>query len=92
MSTPQPITPVPQSYSGTVHYQFGLALFDLGGSAGMVLLIFDSPFTGVWNFNNSAQTALYMQQHYGEGSPATLHGIVVDHLINGQQRQALHIF
>jgi len=91
MATSQPISPGPQSYTGTVHYQLGYALLEIAAS-NTVLLIFDSPFTGLWDFNKAAQTAQYMQQHYVEGAPATLHGIILNQLINGQQRQVLHMF
>lgn len=91
MASPQ-LHPAPQSYTGTVHYQLGYALFDIPGRSNMVLLMFDSPFTGIWDFSKAAQTSQYMQQHYPENATATLHGIILDHLINGQPRQALHMF
>jgi hypothetical protein len=90
MATSQPM--VPQSYSGAVHYQLGFALLDIAGLTNWVLLILDSPFTGAWDFNRAAQSTLYMQQRYVEGAPASLHGVILGHLIDGQQRQVLHIF
>jgi hypothetical protein len=91
MTTPQPLYPAPSSYTGLIHYANSLSFIEFVGSTNWAVLIFDRPFTGSFDFQRAQQTAASMKQHYPEGSQATLSGILINHIINGQNTPVLHL-
>jgi hypothetical protein len=91
MTTPQPLYPPPSTYTGPISYANSLSFLDISGGGNWALLIFDRPFTGTFNFQLAQQTANSMKQHYVQGAQATLWGILIDQIINGQNTRVLHL-
>ena len=88
---PTPLHPAPVQLSGPIKYMHGYAVLLVQQTPQWILLMFDNPFTGILDLTRAAQTAIVLQRSYPPNSPAQFNGIVMTHLVNGQDRLVLHL-
>jgi hypothetical protein len=88
---PTPLHPAPVQLNGTINYIHGYAFLLVSQTPQWILLMFDNPFTGVLDLTRAAQTANVLQNSYPQGAPAQFNGILMTHLVNGQNRLVLHL-
>jgi hypothetical protein len=92
MASPiQPLHPTPAIYVGNVQYASGYAFLQNPQAAQPALLMFDNPFTGILDLTRAAQTAVVLSKSYPPGSSASFNGIMMTHVVNGQNRLVLHL-